>query len=1237
MQPLSNVFAPTPNASSNRFTQQIDRIRSPGAQTKLARRSPSPVKNASRKPIVLSPKPAGLGGASQDSGYFGSQDVHTQAVPNEDDDLFASQQTLADRDSQHITTASHNATSPVPNAESPVKRFGVLEEDQTTRALADAPGEVENPRHVDLATMADDAKDDMGDAMVHDHPRLRPADQAPASPDGDGAEDYYSARSADGPSDEVRSNSDGSSPIRPVVRKSSLNFASLPAREPLTAGKSQGARTSRISHFDHNTKSYYNRDTGGKSLGNHTRRDVSDENEDEMDIDEHSVAQTSDDKVNTALNHNKTYTQRLQDQINMLGKSKPRSSRPSKSIPSIATIQQNSGSSQLTEAPKSPTPKPFEAPKTTPGAFPEDDDDWIDPPPAPVSEEIRSPRPALPKSHSADVMEGIHRSDHVSDTEFGSPKETRGGNSSSPRRVPMAQGPSSAGMGHAKSASVPDVPIIPQQIETQTLPLTKAVTVSNPLMGAVGETAEPKTPSKSPSRGFRESPLKQVKNKLSSILKSSKGLLASSAVISAEGKTSILSPSTTRLGFHAAPSTESVVSKLSNDVAKLNYGQPGEKDDNRTLPIARRTRASVEREKEERRRAKESKRLEDQMGKLDKAREQEREKARVFSKEQERLASMERQVTTKKDEERLLVKETPKPVRNNSPRKIQRLPESTTKPVDHDVEMTEGPFTIPPPSASRSGAPSQASKSKEIKRPVKPNREIQAKAKQVPTVIRVNMGSQHSQYHSTANSSTSSAPDVAVEPTPPQQQQVPSKASKASLQTKPSTQNLKGAPGPGRPKAVDMAAKKREQEERDAQRRREAKAEMERKQAVAQEDRRKQDQRRQEAERQKQRDREQAAAHAEMKQSTQNAQRQAMIEKAKQTRAPPPAVRAQPNGPPDFSHISHDKPAGNSTRPLSRMESGIPKTYDDPSRPVNAPLSNTSKSGVKRTLGPEASEDAQGRPPPSRGGPAYPSNDVKRLRKTEDHGEMGLDNPPNIKGPPVRPSAGFKKVSIVVCESRSVFLSDIFVQEIPKKSHFQNGYSNAPSGTTRDLFKATVSSQLNSHGKGAHPLDMAQISKGAIPFAPNSNPPGTSHKTPSRPPTVLAKSSVKAAPKSSPRFQNGESIELPEIQTDDEDESEDEARGMIAAWADSPDLRKALIMQETIDPSQIFGPPAPLNMEEVFNKSRERWHKFRARTSSANWSGTDRLTEAEIRKDLAARDKLRRDGGWSFELSRDVS
>lgn len=85
------------------------------------------------------------------------------------------------------------------------------------------------------------------------------------------------------------------------------------------------------------------------------------------------------------------------------------------------------------------------------------------------------------------------------------------------------------------------------------------------------------------------------------------------------------------------------------------------------------------------------------------------------------------------------------------------------------------------------------------------------------------------------------------------------------------------------------------------------------------------------------------------------------------------------------------------------------------------------------------------------------------------------------------------------------------------------------------------------------------------------------------------------------------------------------------SWTNSPDLRKQLAKQETLDPAEVFGQPGPLVMEEVFSKSKDRFHKFRARTSSANWSGPDRLTDDEVRRDLEARDRVRRQGGWTYD------
>ncbi|KAG8986206.1 hypothetical protein FRB93_005464 [Tulasnella sp. JGI-2019a] len=92
-----------------------------------------------------------------------------------------------------------------------------------------------------------------------------------------------------------------------------------------------------------------------------------------------------------------------------------------------------------------------------------------------------------------------------------------------------------------------------------------------------------------------------------------------------------------------------------------------------------------------------------------------------------------------------------------------------------------------------------------------------------------------------------------------------------------------------------------------------------------------------------------------------------------------------------------------------------------------------------------------------------------------------------------------------------------------------------------------------------------------------------------------------------------EQIELPEINSEYED-SDDEERNKttLPDWAQSPVLRQQLIDQSTIDPEEYFGAIPELKMEEIFKKGRVS--KFRARTSSANWNGADKLTLHERRE-----------------------
>ncbi|AEO70917.1 uncharacterized protein THITE_2122802 [Thermothielavioides terrestris NRRL 8126] len=1049
--------------------------------------------------------------------------------------------------------------------------------------------------------------------------------------------------------DEVRSPSDSSSPIRPIVRKSSLNFASLPAREPLASKKSLGgARISRTSHLDFNRQSYYGRQTGGKSLGSAIRQEPPEDDHDEMDVDDEVTTRHEDMDAKLAA-HSKTYTQRLQDQISMLGKAQSIGPRPSKSLanllpsqPSAPAAQSQSQSQPAPEASK-PSPKPKHS-VPAPGAFPEDDeDDWISPP-TDTAAATSNPQPLSSEAHHSDVAGDLGGERTTGNSGFVLPKSRP----ASPAKTPFMPEHTPK---HGKSASVPVLPTTDQlDADQEDVSLKKTVSVSNPALSTVPEDEFSSSPPKSPSRGFRDSPLKQVKNKLSSLLKSSKGLIASSAAISAEGKSSLLqSPSTTRLGYHAETSVESfktaenvMYPDLSQQVSAASAPlSPGRTNGSRkTRASAERERQEAkerekeekEREREKEREMKEAKRLAEQMEKLEKAREKEREKARVFNQEQEKIAAMERQVAAQKEQERAAQAQpqpqpqaqdtrTPGPAPKNAvksagktarttPRKTNG--KSTAAPSDDlDQEMTDVTTTVAPQSIPRPTTASSVRTTQTIKRPVKPTKETLAKSKQAPTLIRVNTtSSQQTQFHP-SNSVLAATLHDTLGQQPGSAKPMNGKASQNSLHGKPSLRSLNSSvSSTGRPKALELAAKRKEQEEREAQRRRETKLEIERKRAALEEERRQEQQRRLETERQKEEERKAAQA------------KKAAIEKAKQTRAPPPAVRSQPNGPPEYS-MADKGPA----RPPSRLGS----TMHQEGRLVNTVLSSTAKGPSKRPLQQDAGEESS-RAQQQRAAPSFPAKEAKRMRMSEEFDEdidmaESHNNQRIIKEPPVRPSAGFKK-------------------DLPTKSMFANGSSNAPppSSASRELFKSTVmAAQQSSHAKAGHPLDMAQLSKGAIPFASsNASQAGPSHhKTPARPAAAggggANPKSAKSAARSSPRFPNGETIELPDIQTDDDSDEDDGGHVAVAAWANSPALRAALLAQERVDPMQVFGPPAPLNMEEVFSKSKDRWHKFRARTSSANWSGTDRLTEEDIRKDLAARDKMRREGGWSYELGRELS
>lgn len=1001
-----------------------------------------PTKPANQEPVPVA-----------DSGYYGSQ---SQEVTFQSDELVGnaepvpprSPQRTLERPRQPLTALTESNT--VDNLgltnevyEDPVESVKATEINHTRAASPEAPADQEMEAEPVLASSPVNL---LGPEAPEKSPveasplRLEPArPERPAADEGDEQHlegtvpEPASGNPAedDEVADVTRSPSEGSSPIRPLIRKSSLNFASLPAREPMASNKSLGSRVSRTSHIDQPRTSFYPRPTGDKSLG--VRQEKRGDDHEAMDIDDDDIAGTSG-KESTVAAHSKTYTQRLQDQISMLGKSQSGGPRLSKSIASLVGTQKavSNNQSQVSQTTRmdmdvDQTPPRKQQVAKTPGAFPEDDeDDWIAPPTT-IQAAVQSPRPAIAKSYTADVMEGLHGKNTVGGAEFVVPQHSSQSDGSESPLDPPANKPDLAPSiaSHVKSASV-DLSNHNHLPETSNSNLRKIVSASNPV-SVMSQQNDIDEPPKSPSRTFRESPLKhsalkQVKNKFSSILKNSKGLLASSAAISAEGKASLVnSPSTVRLGKQTNNSTDSLRSGKEPEplYPDLTHhaswdSQPGPTSSSPSRSNGRKTRASAERDRREQkqkgREDKEAAHIASQMDKLEKEREKEREKARVFSKEQERIAA-EKQLAAQKEREKAMrtpaPKEATKPTRS-SPRKTKTQQEADSRTAakmaepelaDQDTEMTDAPTSKAAPAAIPRPTPGSSLRNQEIKRPSRPT--TATKPRQAPTLIRVNTSSQNTGFHP-SNSILAATLENTLGPS---QQPIKGKTSQPTLQNKTSQQSFNSSVNSttGRPKALDLAAKRKQQEEKEAQRRRDAKAEIDRKRAAMREEERRQEQERRDKERQ------QAAKEEDAKKK---AQRQAAIEKAKQTRAPPPAARPQPNAAPEYNSV---REKAGLPRPPSRLQhSTAHRSQEDVSRPVNAVLSSTTSMSLKRPLQHDGAEDGTQRPTASRSGQSQ-LKEVKRMRMSdefsfEDEAEIQSYGT-TLKGPPVRPSAAFKKVS----------------------------------------------------------------------------------------------------------------------------------------------------------------------------------------------------------------------------------
>jgi hypothetical protein len=615
---------------------------------------------------------------------------------------------------------------------------------------------------------------------------------------------------AENPSlDASHSSSAESSPAKPLLRKSSLTFAALPAREPLTTKKSIGGRISGTTHFDQQRGtigrgSVLGRYTGGKSLGGLRQADhVQDQQNDEMEVDEPDKPTLCQEETN-----------------------KPESSKPlvpSKSISVATTVTQPIypvlaiSDTQLPQFEQATAKSPkIQAPTND-----DDDDDWIQSPQLPPNNSKRlNAVKQFPASGGKEVISKqipdgqIRTGNHHSDA----PKI-----SSAPKQISVPDSPRD---GRELSKRLSEVKQGFNLDGTEAGPLEVDDAPANALNSAAGLQHPSKgstTPHGTPaSKRYVDGPLSASKSKLQSIMKTARGLFTSSAGVSAQAKMETLSPHSmrtrgqTRGAVAAEKPSVKVKPVLVQNKSSTNVStdREGRRMEEQVCPKisehayeGRRTRSSAE--KDEKRKEKEA-RDQERLDPESKQREEAEEQIANLEQHEQVAADSQTVVTETKEVHGAMSGRSSKPVRQ-SPRRGQNQLEAekeTTYPQGHTAasENLEPSYPIAPPSAQVQANSSLFQKPKDVRRPVKPAKEGPSKAKPQPVAIRVGTLSQRIPL---MNAAIPSGSQDTLPPPPARQPGLVKKPSNASI----STNNLKSSisSNVGKPKALLAAERKKEQ------------------------------------------------------------------------------------------------------------------------------------------------------------------------------------------------------------------------------------------------------------------------------------------------------------------------------------------------------------------------------------------------------------------------------------------
>lgn len=629
---------------------------------------------------------------------------------------------------------------------------------------------------------------------------------------------------AENPSlDASHSSSTDSTPAKTLLRKSSLTFAALPAREPLATKKSIGTRVSGTTRSDQHRGtvgrgSVLGRYTGGKSLGGSRQPDyIQDQPNEQMEVDESEKPASSRDDFSgdsiLAQTDDRPSTQRLNEKM--------RDSQPPAPIKSILGPTSVSQPVYPTLILKSQAPYSEQPTTKTPvnhGPTDNDDDDWIQPPQISQSDMKRSEVDIKVLSTDRNITISQKMTDGRSITNISESVTLK--EPSSLEKTQVVPGATRDENNLSKSPSGAHLRSPFKRGETgQVKTVDKSTLASNPIVEAESPPKPSTTPCGTPSsKRYADGPLSASKSKLQSIMKTARGLFTSSAGVSAQAKMETLSPHSmktrgqTRAPVMAGNSGSKLKSTSAKEIPPSNVPtdreaqrieEPVKPKTSEAAPEGRRTRSSAE--KDERKKEKE---VREQMRMNQGTQGGEgTEEQRALAEQPEPIVPSSRKALQASKETTSAIAGPPSKAVRQSPRRAQILQEAEKQAEDQQSQSTSSEDAEP----SCAAAPVQtnlslAQKPKELRRPVKPVKEAPSKSKPQPVAIRVGTLSQRIPLMNPA--APSSLPDATTGPPqrPPGPVKKPSNASITSTNFKSSVSS-----NVGKPKALLAAERKKEQ------------------------------------------------------------------------------------------------------------------------------------------------------------------------------------------------------------------------------------------------------------------------------------------------------------------------------------------------------------------------------------------------------------------------------------------